>query len=190
MDIPGMNPEEVKLQIAISRWQNLGGTLARLIEIAEGAYASAAGAGQQGRVTQAETARPTPSPSEAGQVLREHQLIAGHNKPPSKADVAAAGRVAKQLAATLMDAIVLSNGKPIGDLRFREIDGAIESEMQASRDLMSKSGDRTRCALVLQRVKGLVANAKPSDKIRDCIGLPLLETTWKETEPASVSSAA
>jgi hypothetical protein len=103
--------------------------------------------------------------------------------------VKASGNVAKALASTLMDAIVLADGRALGNLRWRDIDTAVERELEASRSFMGRSGERARCALVLQRIKGLVANAQPSQKIRDVIGLPLLETTWKATEDKTTKAA-
>jgi hypothetical protein len=177
MDLPGISKVENDLRIAIARWQNNGGTHARLLEIAAEAYAEAAGAGHAPDVNHSELARPTPTPDAVN--VAAHTRSAPTAGEPSKADIAALGASMKAMPLTIFDTFIVGEGKnrrPIGEIRIGEIDRLAARGMSKASNMMSLAGGYAAQASVLQAVKaGLAGNTDPDMLIRDAISPKRLE---------------
>ena len=160
----GIEPREVKLQIAISKFQNDGGTLERLIEIARTAYQSSSEGSKMSGAGHSRGVRKD----------HRHSARPAHpiSKEPSVADKAALVASMKEMPTTLFDRERVGDGKQrrvIGDVRNGSVDSYIRAAQRRSAWLVGQAGGKAREIYILQHIKDSVANADPNALIRDTI---------------------
>lgn len=177
MKAKGVEPRDVRLNIAIAEFMNNGGSETRALALVRSAYERAR-QGQMLRADKANQMEPTPrapNDSDKGQSIYADKAIdrapapSPHgsegpapiadkvtvNVPPASGR-AAVMRAATNIARSVLDSFKVRDGRPIGDLAFCELENL--------------RFDNAREAAVIQQIQRHYANAPGNALVRELIG--------------------
>lgn len=181
----GVEPRDVQLQIAIAKFQNNGGTLDRLLELARDAY-QLPGEGQSHNASNRShrpvaDARQTETGAALEKLSKDQKTDAAPvlAREPSSSQRQAAGAAWKGAAKAVLDlgwlgSAYIPGGPKFVDLRWRDLPGAIERQL-------GEGATHARAAIVLRMI----------ERAGERIGVPDPERKWADDlKPAEIRAIA